>query len=86
MEGAALAQRQRLDLATFTAWHTAIFALNGYGGGLKGKSLADFLIKDGSSPKSEAPLQHAQAIHFFQRMKARGFPVEITRIPRNEIN
>lgn len=85
MEGAAIAQRQRLDLATFTAWHTAIFALNGYGGRLKGKSLADFLIKDGS-PKSEAPLEHAQAIHFFQGMKARGFPVEITRIPRNEIN
>jgi hypothetical protein len=35
MEGMAHAAKRELDLAIFTAWHTAVFALTGYGGKLK---------------------------------------------------
>lgn len=81
MEGAALAAKQRLDLATFTAWHTAIFALNGYSGGLKNKSLSDFLSRD-EKPKAQS-VQHARAIAFFHRLQAEGVPVKITRTELN---
>lgn len=71
------AQRQ-FDLCMVTAWHTAIFALNGYAGKLKGKSLADYL---GDKPKTDSPaLQRARGIAFFQRLKAEGVPVEISRV------
>jgi hypothetical protein len=76
MEGAALAERKRLDLAIVTAWHTAMFGLNGYGGKLKGKKLSDFLI---SGNEDQPVSKHAQAIAFFHRLKSRGVPVEITR-------
>jgi hypothetical protein len=74
MEGAALAEKKRFDLAIVTAWHTAVFALNGYAGKLKGKSLSDFL-----TDKPSRPASHAQGLAFFHRLKAKGVPVEITR-------
>jgi hypothetical protein len=78
MEGAALAKKQDMDLAMFTAWHTAVFALNGYGGKLKGKKLSDYLTQ-----KPEHNPSHSKAIAFFHSLQARGVPVKITR---NEIN
>lgn len=80
MEGAALAARKHLDTALFTAWHTALFALNGWADKGKlagGKSLADLMDH---SPKPEgAALKHAQGIAFFHRLKAKGVPMTITR-------
>lgn len=75
MEGAALRQEREYDLAITTAWHTAIFALNGYGGKLKNKSLADYLISQ-EKPQANST---AKAIAFFHSLKARGYPVDITR-------
>jgi hypothetical protein len=75
MEAAALRREREYDLAIAQAWHTAIFALNGYSGKLKNKSLADFLISK-DRPK---PSKAAQAVAFFHSLKARGIPVEITR-------
>jgi len=68
-------------MALFTAWHTAVFALSGYAGKLKGKSLSDFL----STRAEDTPqqLRHAQGIAFFHRLQARGYDVKITK---NEIN
>lgn len=74
MEGAALAAKDKHDLAIVMAWHTAIFALNGYGGKLKGKSLSDFL-----ETEAKPPSKNAAAIAFFHTLKARGFNVEISR-------
>lgn len=77
MEGAAIRDRKELNVALFTAWHTARFALNGYGnkGKLAGsKSLSDIMLKD-----DEPPSNHARAIAFFHGLKAQGFPVTITR-------
>lgn len=74
MEGAALAEQKRIDLAMVVAWHTAVFALNGYAGKLKGKSLADFL--SGSSNVSARRSQFADAHAFFGRLRAQGVPIE----------
>lgn len=83
MEGAALRDKKQLDVALFTAWHTAVFGLNGWSGKLKGKSLSDY-IGDGSSKEADdGRLQHAKAISFFTRLQAKGLPIEISR---NEIN
>ena len=73
MEGAALAAKREYDLAIATAWHTAVFGLQGYAGKLKGKKLSDFLSEQ------KRPTRHAQAIAFFHSLKARGVPVSITR-------
>lgn len=75
MEGSALARKSELDLAVFTAWHTAVFALTGYGGKLK--RLPDYLSRDEADNK--VALKHAQGIAFFHRLQARGVPVKITR-------
>jgi hypothetical protein len=74
-----------MDIAMFAAWHTAVFGLNGYAGKLKGKKLSDFLGGD-EKPEKHPALQNARAIHFFQSMKAKGFPVEITRVERKDLN
>lgn len=81
MEGAKLREQRQLDIAMFAAWHTAVFALNGYSGKLKGKSLADFL--GGSKPDEPEKLKNAKLIAGFNSLKARGFDVQISR---NEIN
>lgn len=78
MEGAAKRRVDQVNLATATAWHTAMFALGGYSGKLKGKQLSDFLVSD--ERPSEAALSHSRAIAFFHRLKARGADVEITRL------
>jgi hypothetical protein len=78
MEGAVERGRKRLDIAIFTAWHTAMFALKGYSGKLAGKSLSDYL-SDSPKPRDDQRMQDARAIHFFQSLKARGVPIEITR-------
>jgi hypothetical protein len=76
MEGAALRRKQEIDLATYTAWHVAVFGLGMYAGKMKGKALADFIQ---SEKPDKQPLQYARAIAFFQRLKAQGVSVEITR-------
>lgn len=73
----ARAASQRIDLGVSTAWHTAIFALAGYGGKLKGKHLSDFLVNRDREPSAGS--KAAEAIAFFSSLKARGFNVEITR-------
>jgi hypothetical protein len=79
MEGAALRRKNELDLAAYTAWHTAVFALSGYAGKLK--DLAEYLgIDDQPNPVA---LQHAKGIAFFHSLKAKGFDV---KIEKNEIN
>lgn len=80
MEGARLKAERAHDLVMMGAWHTAIFGLNGYSGGLKGKSLSDYLISGSKPQHSKA----AQALAFFQEMKARGLPVSITRVERKQ--
>lgn len=82
MEGAALKQERAYDLAITQAWHTAIFALNGYGGKLKGKTLSDFLVGKDKPKRSTV----ASAIAFFHSMKSAGLPVEITRVERKPAN
>lgn len=80
MEGMARAANRNADLAIVTAWHTAMFGLNGYAGKLKGKKLSEFLTsKIETTPEDDQRIGNAQAIHFFQSLKARGVPVEITR-------
>lgn len=81
MEGAALRQEREYNLAISQAWHTAIFALNGYAGKLKGKSLSDYQVGK-ERPKQSST---ARAIAFFHAMKSAGFPVTITRVPRKEL-
>jgi hypothetical protein len=76
MKGSALRRKRELDLGIYTAWHTAVFALGMYGGKLKGKTLSDFLSSDGPPRRSKS----AEAIAFFHTLKARGVPVEITRL------
>lgn len=77
MGGAALAAKRAYDLAISQAWHTAIFALNGYAGKLKGKTLAHYL-SDGESGRKLSSAAHA--IAFFHRLKAGGIPVDIKRV------
>lgn len=79
MEGAAVRQEREHDRAISQAWHTAIFALNGYAGKLKNKSLSDYLIAKEKPKRSSA----AAALAFFHAMKSSGFPVTITRVPRS---
>lgn len=80
MEGAALRQEREYDIAISQAWHTAIFALNGYAGKLKGKSLSDYLIGKGKVQTKRSTV--ADAIAYFHSMKAAGLPVTITRTER----
>lgn len=77
MEGAVLAAKRQHDQAIFTAWHTAVFAIGMYGGKLKGKTLSDFLSSD---EPQVSTTKHAEAIAYFHKIKARGAPVEITRL------
>ena len=77
MEGAALAAKREYDLSIATAWHTAMFVLSGYSGGLKGKKLSDFLSSSDSKPDHRS--NDARGIHFFHQLKAAGVPIEITR-------
>jgi hypothetical protein len=71
MEGMARAAKRESEMALFTAWHTAVFALTGYGGKLK--SFAEYLAPERST-------KHAEAIAFFHSLKARGVPVDISRV------
>jgi hypothetical protein len=72
MEGMARAAKRESEMALFTAWHTAVFALTGYGGKLK--SFTEYLDRPERSTK------HAEAIAFFHSLKARGVPVDISRV------
>jgi hypothetical protein len=72
MEGMARAAKRASEMALFTAWHTAVFALSGYGGKLK--SLSEYLDRPQLSTK------HAEAIAFFHSLKARGIPIDISRV------
>lgn len=73
MEGAVKAATQRLDLAFWQAWHTEAFAR------MEGRAFKT-AIEDRFADKSDAASNnHAQAIAYFHRLKARGVPVDITR-------
>jgi hypothetical protein len=72
MEGMALAAKRQHELAISNAWHTAVFALSGYGGKLK--DLSEYQNKPSRNAK------HAEAIAFFHALKARGVPVDISRV------
>lgn len=76
MEGLAGAATRQLDLSIVTAWHAAVFALNGYAGKLR--PLSEFLSSKPGSRGDERP-QNAEIIHFFQSLKASGVPVEVSR-------
>lgn len=79
MEAAALRDERLIDRATTQAWQTATFALSGYSGGLKNKTLADYLISEKRKPKRSTT---AKAVAFFHAMKAAGYPVKIERLDR----
>jgi hypothetical protein len=57
------------------AYHTGAFAGAAFAGKLK--PFKEYLTE--TEPRDDRPLQHAKAIAFFHTLKARGFPVEITR-------
>lgn len=73
MQGRRNADKLRAKRDLLIAYHTGAFAGAAFAGKLKP---FDQYVSDGAQ---ERPLQHAHAIAFFHRMKARGFPVEITR-------
>lgn len=75
MDGLSRRGKRRFDANIALAWHTAVFALNGYAGKLKGKSLGDYLS---TAPRKE-PDNTAKAIAFFHSMRSAGFDVKITR-------
>lgn len=76
MEAAAARDEQLIDRGTAQAWQTAIFALNGYGGKLKGKTLSDYLIGKPKEDRSAA----SRAVAFFHAMKSAGLDVKIERV------
>lgn len=78
MEGAALKAERDYDLMVAQAWHTAKFSVMAENGKLRG--LSTYLRKKVESAKSTT----AKAIAFFHQMKARGFPIEITRTPAKD--
>lgn len=78
MEGAKLKAEREYDRTISLAWNTAQFALKGYSGQLKGKSLSDYLISQDKPKRSSA----ASAIAFFHAMKAAGLPITITKVER----
>lgn len=80
MEGMALAAKLKHELALSQAWHTAVFALTGYGGKLK--DLSEYLGKGRSGAQDNEQLQNARIIHLFNSMRARGFDIKAERIER----
>lgn len=76
MEGAQLKSEREYDLAIAGQWHGARFNALAQNGKLR--SLSNYLTKRSAGKKSTL----ASAISFFHSMKAAGFPVEITRTPR----
>lgn len=70
MEGFALRHKEMLDLAFWQAWHTEAFAR------MDGRAFKNAMENRFAE---KAPTNHAQAIAFFHRLKARGVPVNITR-------
>ena len=77
----ARAATRNVDLATYGAWHTAIFALGMYSGKLKGKRLSDFLSSSDSKPSHRS--EDVKAIHFFMSLKARGVPIKAEKVTRH---
>jgi hypothetical protein len=75
----ARAAKREHELAISTAWHTAVFALSGYGGKLK--DLAAYLgsVNGQDGKADEQRVSNARLIHFFHTLKARGVPVDISR-------
>lgn len=73
----ARAASREVDIAISNAWHTSVFGLSMYAGKMKGKRLSDFLSNRDREP--QAGSKAAEAIAFFNTLKARGFNVEITR-------
>jgi hypothetical protein len=73
MEGAAEGKKRQADLAFWTAWHVEAFAR------MEGRAFKNALDDRFANKTTTAANNHAQAIAFFHRLKARGVPVEITR-------
>ena len=67
-------QKHRKRTNLLLAYHTGAFAGAAFGGKLKP---FDQYLNDTAVDKSAA--QHAAGIAFFHRLKARGFPVQISR-------
>lgn len=76
MEGAQLKAEREYDMAIAQQWHGARFNALAQVGKLR--NLSNYLTKRTAGKKSAL----ASAISFFHSMKAAGFPVEITRVPR----
>jgi hypothetical protein len=82
MEGSLARERKQLNVALFTAWHTARFALNGYAdkGKLAGhKKLSDIMLTDDEKAKPT----RGSARAFFEGLRAQGVPIQITRSQMN---
>jgi hypothetical protein len=78
MEGMAHAAQRQFELAISTAWHTAVFALNGYSGKLK--DLSEYTGRPNEQRREDSNrLSYAQGIAFFTRLRERGFNVRIER-------
>lgn len=80
MEGAALRSAQEYELSIAQAWHAARFNALAQVGKLKG--LKTYLAKSATTGKRSIA---AEAVNFFQQMKAQGFPVTITRSARKPV-
>jgi hypothetical protein len=79
MEGMAHAAKRQFDLAISTAWHTAVFALSGYGGKLK--DLREYLDRPSkTNAEDDQRLQNAKLIHFFNSLKAGGSDIKVERV------
>lgn len=71
----AHAAKRQQDLSISTAWHTAVFALTGYGGKLK--DLHEYIGRDAPREGQER-LHNAQLINFFNSLKAKGVPIDVS--------
>lgn len=75
LRGRRNADKLRAKRDLLTAYHTGAFAGLAFAGKLK--PFSEYVNDD--EAEDGRRLQHAQAIAFFYRMKAKGLPVEISR-------
>lgn len=76
LRGRRNADKLRAKRDLLTAYHTGAFAGLAFGGKLK--PFSEY-AGDEDHPDDARRLEHAQAIAFFHRLKAKGLPVEISR-------
>lgn len=73
MQAKARAAKAEYDRAIFLAWHTAVFALNGYAGKLK--ELGSYLQAKPIARNQTA----AEMLHIMREFQERGASMKITR-------